>query len=138
MLTWGAMQTQQTHLDRQMLARHVRVARSASAASLPRPGALAMPSSTGRPPPATTMSLQASTASVHRASPFNAAVACTRRWSPGKEAICTESAQGKTCGAKSGCPLAPVLTEVGCLLASRASRKACVRAPSERCGAFAA
>lgn len=59
-----------------MLARQASVARSASAASLPRPGALAMPSSTGRPPPATTMSLQASTASVHRASPLSAAVAC--------------------------------------------------------------
>lgn len=60
-----------------MLVRQASVARSASAASLPRPGALAMPSSTGRPPPATTTSLHASTASVHRASPLSAEMACS-------------------------------------------------------------
>lgn len=60
-----------------MLVRQASAARSASAASLPRPGALAMPSSTGRPPPATTMSLQSSTASVHRASPLSTEMACS-------------------------------------------------------------
>lgn len=59
-----------------MLERQASAARSASAASLPRPGARAMPCRTGRPPPATTISLQASTASVHSARPLRAAMAC--------------------------------------------------------------
>jgi hypothetical protein len=66
-----------TYLHRQMLARQDRAGRSASAASLVRQGDRTMPSSRGRPPPATTMSQQASTASVLRARPVSAATACS-------------------------------------------------------------
>lgn len=157
------------HLLRQMLLRHSRAARSASAASLERLDDLTMPSSTGRPPPATTMSPQASTASVVRARPLSAAMACERESSAhlsmmrqqaarvakisnsrpargrlGTQGVRTElrsvlellsqRRHATTPGIRQTLPR----TELGCLVASRASRCARVRLPSDLCGAFAA